>query len=103
VANWPNARPHYSKGAEWKSDRPDNSVAEIGTIFFPRKGGKRAEFWNSFDSLLFPYEWIKKLEFSQILTLKLLKIGLNLIKRENYMWFFAQEAIFSFSSAEYFG
>ncbi len=54
VANWPDVRPHNSKGAEYKSEQPDKSVTEIGRDSFTRNGRKGAEFLNCFVAFPFP-------------------------------------------------
>jgi hypothetical protein len=53
--------------------------------------------------LLFPHELIKKLDFSQIFTLKWLKNRSNFDKMREKITFLQRGRFFFISAAEYFG
>ncbi len=81
--------PHNSKGAEKKSVLPGKFRGQIGAGFF-QKGPKRGWIFKQFlVPFLFLYEFIEKVDFSQILSLKWFKtIGPSFIKtREKFLFF----------------
>ncbi len=92
------------KGPSKKDSGLTNQRPILGR-YFHWQGRKRAEFWNSFAAFTFPpYEWITKLYFSQIFTLKWFKNWPNFDQtREKMSVLHRGELFFYISAAEYFG
>jgi hypothetical protein len=77
VANWPKVRLHNSKKGGRANQWPNRD------LMFPERTEKGPNFEPVLVLLLFPYECIEKLDFSEIFSLKWMKtIGPILIKPE---------------------